>query len=59
MGAATASFRLLADGVSTAATFVHVFVYVYMLLIFAYIITCFVRLPYSLNAAPALPLRRL
>ena len=49
MGAADASFRLLADAVSTAQSFVDVFVGVYVLLIFAYIITSWIRLPYSFN----------
>lgn len=46
---ATANFGLLADAVSTIQSFVIVFVGVYVLVIFAYIITSFVRLPYSLN----------
>ena len=46
---ATANFGLLADAVSTIQSFVVVFVGVYVLVIFAYIITSFVRLPYSLN----------
>jgi uncharacterized protein YggT (Ycf19 family) len=49
MGAAVASFGLLADAVSTAQSFVDAFVYVYVLLIFAYILTSWFRLPYSLN----------
>ena len=49
MGAAVASVRLLANAASTAATFVHVFVLVYILLIFAYVLTSWVRMPYSLN----------
>ena len=50
MGVAIATFGLLADWVTTAQNFVEIFVYVYVLVIFAYIITSFVRLPYSLNA---------
>ena len=50
MGVAFATFRLLADWVTTAQRFVDVFVGVYVLVIFAYIITTFIRLPYSLNA---------
>jgi YggT family protein len=50
MGVAIATFGLLADWVTTAQNFVVIFVYVYVLVIFAYIITSFVRLPYSLNA---------
>jgi YggT family protein len=49
MGAAVASFGLLADAVSTAQSFVDAFVYVYILLIFAYVLTSWIRLPYSLN----------
>ena len=49
MGAAVASFRLLADAVSTAQSFVDVFVGVYVLLIFAYVLTSWIRLPYSFN----------
>ena len=49
MGVAIATFGLLADAVSTAQDFVNVFVGVYVLLIFAYIITSWIRLPYSLN----------
>jgi len=50
MGATAATFRLLADWVSTAQDFVVVFVGVYVLVIFAYILTSWIRLPYSLNA---------
>ena len=43
-----ASFTLpLADAISTIENFVDVFISVYVLLIFAYIITSWVRLPYS------------
>jgi YggT family protein len=49
MGAAVASFGLLADAVSTAQSFVHVFISVYVLLIFVYVLTSWIRLPYSLN----------
>jgi uncharacterized protein YggT (Ycf19 family) len=49
MGVAIATFGLLADWVTTAQNFIVIFVYVYVLVIFAYIITSFVRLPYSLN----------
>ena len=49
MGAWTADLRLLADAVSTIQSFVIVFVGVYVLVIFAYILTSFFRLPYSLN----------
>jgi uncharacterized protein YggT (Ycf19 family) len=47
MGAAVAPFCLLADAVSTAQDFVHVFIAVYILIIFIYILTSWVRLPYS------------
>jgi uncharacterized protein YggT (Ycf19 family) len=50
VGAAVATFGLLADAVSAAQSFVAVFIGVYVLLIFAYIITSWIRLPYSLNA---------
>lgn len=47
---ANASFTLpLADAISTIGNFVHVFVSVYILLIFGYIITSWIKLPYSLN----------
>jgi len=49
VGAAVASFGLLADAVSTAQNFVDVFVGVYVLLIFAYVLTSWIRLPYSFN----------
>lgn len=49
MGAAVATVRLLADAATTAARFVDVFVGVYILLIFAYVLTSWVRIPYSLN----------
>ena len=38
---------VLADAISSIAQFVDVFISVYILLIFAYIITSWVRLPYS------------
>jgi YggT family protein len=50
VGATSATFGLLADWVSTAQDFVIVFVGVYVLVIFAYILTSWIRLPYSLNA---------
>lgn len=43
----TATVTLLADAITQAQTFVSVFVTVYTLVIFAYIITSWVRLPYS------------
>jgi YggT family protein len=38
---------VLADAISSIESFVHVFILVYILLIFAYIITSWIRLPYS------------
>jgi uncharacterized protein YggT (Ycf19 family) len=49
VGAVDATFGLLADAVSTAQDFVNVFVGVYVLLIFVYVLTSWIRLPYSLN----------
>jgi YggT family protein len=44
-----ASFTLpLADAISSIEKFVDVFISVYILLIFAYIITSWIKLPYSL-----------
>jgi YggT family protein len=40
---------VLADAISTIGNFVHVFVSVYVLLIFGYIITSWIKVPYSLN----------
>src|SRR6185503_3904475 len=45
----SATFGLLADWVTTTQSFVTVFTYVYLLVIFVYIITTFVRLPHSLQ----------
>jgi uncharacterized protein YggT (Ycf19 family) len=45
MGVAT--FGLLADAVDSIQRFVDVFVLVYILLIFAYILTSWFRMPYS------------
>jgi YggT family protein len=42
-----AGFVLLADVADSATSFVEVFVAVYILLIFAYILTSWIRLPYS------------
>ena len=49
MGASVASLGLLADAVSAAQNFINVFVGVYVLLIFVYILTSWIRVPYSLN----------
>src|SRR3954462_8961571 len=43
----TATVSLLADAISQAQTFVNVFVTVYTLVLFGYIITSWLRLPYS------------
>lgn len=43
----TAIMTVLADAIGQAQTFVNVFVTVYTLVIFAYIITSWLRLPYS------------
>ena len=48
MGADSAASILLADWVSSAQNFVQVFIWVYVLLIFAYVLMSWVRLPYSL-----------
>ena len=44
----SAASILLADWVSSAQNFVQVFIWVYVLLIFAYVLMSWVRLPYSL-----------
>jgi len=44
----TAGVLLLADAITKAQNFVRVFATVYMLVIFAYIITSWLRLPYSI-----------
>ena len=49
MGVISATFGVLADAVSTAQSFVNVFFGVYILLIFVYVLTSWIRLPYSLN----------
>ena len=43
----TATVFLLADAIDQVKTFVDVFVIVYTLVIFAYIITSWIRLPYT------------
>jgi YggT family protein len=43
----TATITLLADAIDSAQSFVRVFALVYTLVIFAYILTSWVRLPYS------------
>jgi uncharacterized protein YggT (Ycf19 family) len=47
MGVAAANFIVLADAISSAQNFVYVFALVYTILIFAYILTSWIRLPYS------------
>jgi len=47
MGVAAASFIVLADAIDGAQNFVYVFALVYTILIFAYILTSWIRLPYS------------
>jgi YggT family protein len=42
-----ATLALLADTASSINTFIDVFIYVYVLLIFVYVLTSWVRLPYS------------
>jgi uncharacterized protein YggT (Ycf19 family) len=41
------AWLVLADAISAIENFVHVFISVYILLIFGYIITSWLRLPYS------------
>jgi YggT family protein len=47
MDAMSAGSLLLADAISSIQSFISVFTGVYVLLIFAYILTSWVRLPYS------------
>lgn len=47
MGDSLAALGVLADTASSIATFIEVFIYVYILLIFAYILMSWIRLPYS------------
>jgi YggT family protein len=47
MGATAASSVLLADAISRVQDFVFVFTWVYMILIFIYVLTGWIRLPYS------------
>jgi YggT family protein len=42
-----ATLAVLADAASAANQFIDVFIYVYVLLIFVYVLTAWVRLPYS------------
>ncbi len=43
----SATFALLGDAISSAETFVNVFTGLYWLVIFVYILTSWLRLPYS------------
>jgi YggT family protein len=47
VGGSVAIFGLLADAATSVRRFVDVFILVYILLIFAYVLTSWVRLPYS------------
>jgi YggT family protein len=47
MGAWAATFGLLFDAVDSVQSFVDVFIYVYVLVIFVYILTSWIPLPYS------------
>ena len=47
MGGCVATFGLLADTATSVRRFVDVFILVYVLLIFVYVLTSWVRLPYS------------
>ena len=49
LGPMRAGAALLYDWVENVQSFVNVFILVYILLIFAYIITSWIRLPYSMN----------
>jgi len=47
VGAVVATNGVLFDTVSSIQSFVDVFIYVYVLVIFAFILTSWIRLPYS------------
>ena len=49
MSASAVVCTLLLDAIDQVETFVTVFIYVYTLLIFVYILTSWIRLPYSLS----------
>jgi YggT family protein len=49
MGVRDAALVLIADTASTASSFVSVFVFVYTAVIFGYVITSWIRIPYSLD----------
>ena len=44
----SATFMLLGDAISSVETFINVFVLLYVLVILVYIVTSWLRLPYSL-----------
>jgi YggT family protein len=48
---AFAPFALLADTASTLQNFVRVFVWIYILLIFGYVLSSWIQLPYSRTAS--------
>ena len=47
MGAAVAGSFLLFDTIDSIQSFVNTFIYVYVLVIFVFILTSWIRLPYS------------
>jgi uncharacterized protein YggT (Ycf19 family) len=47
MGAVAASVVVLADTITAIQNFIYVFVWVYVILIFAYVLMGWVKLPYS------------
>ena len=47
MGVTIAFVGLLADTIGTIQDFVSIFIWVYAILLFAYILTSWIRLPYS------------
>jgi uncharacterized protein YggT (Ycf19 family) len=47
MGAVAATVGLLADTISSVERFIDVFVLIYTIVIFVYILTSWIRLPYS------------
>jgi YggT family protein len=51
VGDRDANLRLLADAVGSAQNFVSVFIWVYTLLIFAYVIASWIRSPYMAHPA--------
>ncbi len=47
MGVTVAFLGLLADSIQTIQDFVSIFIWVYAILLFAYILTSWIRLPFS------------